>query len=379
MAWQPEGLHRLSSISTPADHTSEGYKGAASNGFGNGVAGTQVTVNWPPVSGLYADRADKLGFVEAIITQPRPTTFMAILGFQKATVSARAVAGVADSHNCVYALDRTKKQALNLNGGATVNAACGVVVDSNNADALDDSGGACMTATSMSVTGGVGGSTNCLKTPTLMTSVPPEPDPLAGRAAPSFSSTTCDYGTGTTSFCSPSRTLSSGTWTLQPGVYCDGICINGTAQVTFAPGVYVLNGGGLKITGGTVNGTGVTFFNTATSGHTPGSVDISGGPTGALSAPTSGAMGAILFFGDRTVSWSGSSANNTINGGGTLTLEGTLYFPTTNLTFAGNNSPTGTYTILIADTIKFTGTSTLNNDFGSLADGSPIKTVALAE
>ena len=90
-------------------------------------------------------------------------------------------------------------------------------------------------------------------------------------------------------------------------------------------------------------------------------------------------MEAILFFEDRTVSWSGSSGNNTINGGSTLTLQGTLYFPTTNLTFAGTSSPTGTYTILIADTIKFTGATTLNNDFGSLADGSPIKTVALAE
>ena len=72
----------------------------------------------------------------------------------------------------------------------------------------------------------------------------------------------------------------------------------------------------------TVNGTGVTFYNTASSGHPPGSVDISGGPTGALSAPRSGTMEAILFFGDRTVSWSGSSKNNNINGGGTLALEG---------------------------------------------------------
>jgi hypothetical protein len=147
-----EQLHRGDTSVTNVQN--EGYKGAASNGFTNGVAGAQVTINWPPVSGLYAERADKLGYVEAIITQARPTTFMAILGFQKATVSARAVAGIADSRNCIYALNRTKKQALNLNGGATVNAACGVVVDSNNADALDDSGGACVTATSISVTGG---------------------------------------------------------------------------------------------------------------------------------------------------------------------------------------------------------------------------------
>ena len=138
--------------------------------------------------------------------------------------------------------------------------------------------------------------------------------------------------------------------------------------------------GWLELPSSNGNGTGVTFYNTASSGHPPGSVDISGGPTGALSAPRSGTMEAILFFGDRTVSWSGSSKNNNINGGGTLALEGTMYFPTTNLTFGGNNSPTGTYTILIADTITFGGTSTVRNDFSSLfPDGSPLNRVRLAE
>jgi hypothetical protein len=70
---------------------------------------------------------------------------------------------------------------------------------------------------------------------------------------------------------------------------------------------------------------------------------------------------------------------NTINGGGTLSLQGTLYFPTTNLSFAGNNSPTGTYIILVADTIKFNGGASLTNDFSSLSSGSPIKDVAFAE
>ena len=76
---------------------------------------------------------------------------------------------------------------------------------------------------------------------------------------------------------------------------------------------------------------------------------------------------------------SGSAGNNVINGGGTLGLQGTLYFPTTNLAFAGNNNPTRSYIILIADTIKFSGGASLTNDFSSLSSGSPIKDVALAE
>jgi len=385
-AWQVrrERLQGLDPDSTNVRN--EGYKASASNGFTKDVDGAQVTVNWPPLSGLYAaggpgatPSAGSPDFVEAIITQPRPTIFMAILGFQSATVSARAVAGAQDSDGCIYAMNHSARKAINLNGGAIVNASCGVVDNSNDPDALDDSGGACMTATSIAVTGGVGGNTSCVTVPgsTPQTGVPPQPDPLVGRAAPSFSSS-CDHGTGTAPLCGQGS-IGSGTWDLQPGVYCDGICINSGAQVTFEPGTYILNGGGLKINGGTVNGTGVTFYNTATPGHTYQSVDISGGPTGVLTAPTSGAMEGMLFFQDRTISPSGSARNNTVNGGGTLRLEGALYFPTTQLAFAGNSNPAATYTILVADTIVFTGTSTLNNDFSSLSNRNPFKRVALAE
>src|SRR2546422_611124 len=61
---------------------SAALSGAAQNGFTNLVDDTQVTVHHPPQSGPYANN----NFVEAIITQPRPTIFMSILGFQSATV-----------------------------------------------------------------------------------------------------------------------------------------------------------------------------------------------------------------------------------------------------------------------------------------------------
>jgi len=90
-------------------------------------------------------------------------------------------------------------------------------------------------------------------------------------------------------------------------------------------------------------------------------------------------MEAMLFFQDRAV---GSTQKNAVAGGGNLILQGTLYFPTTPLVFSGSSTPTGgaaAYTILVADTIEFTGNSSLSNDFSSLSNRSPIKTVALAE
>src|SRR5439155_7561965 len=200
------------------DVQNEGYKASASNAFTKDLDGTQVTVHWPPLSGPYANA----GFVEAIITQPRPTIFMAILGFQSATVTTRAVEGTQDAPNCIYALRQTASSggtatnALNFNGGAQVDASCGVVDNFNLSGGGSGGGGnAQLTATSIAVTGSMSG---CCFTPTPTTGVPPEPDPLAGRAGLP-PPTTFDYGTGTAGLCG-SGALSSGASTRRPGVYC---------------------------------------------------------------------------------------------------------------------------------------------------------------
>src|SRR5437773_9391665 len=113
------------------------HNGAASNGFTHLVDGTHVTVNHPPLGGFYAGNGS---FVEAIISQPRPTIFMGILGFQSATVSTRAIAGAQDSPGCIYALNPTASHAFSTSGSASVNAGCAVVVDSSSGTALSSSG-----------------------------------------------------------------------------------------------------------------------------------------------------------------------------------------------------------------------------------------------
>ena len=111
---------------------------AATDGFTNGTDGTEVAVHSPPLSGYYAGNPS---YVEAIIAQTRPSLFMGVLGFQSARVSARAVAGMQDSPNCIYALSPTKT-ALSMNGsGSTLSAARGIIVNSSDASALDAGSG----------------------------------------------------------------------------------------------------------------------------------------------------------------------------------------------------------------------------------------------
>ena len=192
------------------------------------------------------------------------------------------------------------------------------------------------------------------------------------RAGPAFSG--CDFGQ------SKPVKITGGTVTLTPGVYCDGIAITGGATVTFQPGTYILNGGGLSVNGAsTIQGTGVTFYNTGSKQHTYGAISISAGTLGFLYAPTSGAMEGMLFFQDRDAPVKSASSTNTIAGSANLILEGIFYFPTTDLAFTGGTNISIDYTVIVANTVTISGSTTISTNFSKLENGNPIRTASLGE
>ena len=188
---------------------------------------------------------------------------------------------------------------------------------------------------------------------------------------------TTTFNPGQYTFCGALSISGSAPITLSPGLYVGGISISNNANITFNPGTYILAGGGLSIGGNaTLNGTGVTFYDTTgPGGYRP--INFSGNVTANLSAPTSGPFAGILFFQDRSIAYSGSNGS-TIVGNGNSTFDGALYFPTTSLSYVGNSSLKG-YTFLIAYRVSMSGnvTASLGSDYSSLANGSPIKSIAL--
>ena len=129
--------------------TTAARKDTSLNRFTHGTNSVDVTVNNPPTSGTHVGNA---GYVEVIVTEPRPTWFMRVLGVQSSNVKARAVAGITDSSGCVYALNR---DSSNSNNGIFVNGTtnsvfdCGVYSNSN----LRTVGGGCLVAPSASYSG----------------------------------------------------------------------------------------------------------------------------------------------------------------------------------------------------------------------------------
>jgi len=358
-----------------------------------------VTVNQPPVGGRWDGNANA---VQVIVQRSITTSFMQVLGISTAQIAAAAVGGKQSGTGCVYALNPTKDHSISVSGGTTnVLVNCGVVDDSSSSHAFSVSGGATFSATSVNVVGGVedtnGASlcgSNCTVTdpPNVPnTGATPELDPLRNVIQPTVG--TCMYtnlptltgGSAVTVTPPIAGNGTSGTpFVLSPGTYCNGIHLS-AAYATFGAGTYVLNGTSgsnqaLAVSGtSNVSGTGVTFFNTATSAGNYRPIAVSGTSTTNFSAPDSGALAGMLFFQDRTLTGVNNNNQESFTGGSNLTLQGALYFPLTNVVFSGGTAAHPDYLIIVADSITFSGGSSINNDYSSLDLGSPIQVTGIID
>ena len=283
----------------------------------------------------------------------------------------RAVAHLGNAPYCIMTLDPTDQNSLSLFGVALLQT-CGVVNDSNNNHAFGIFGVALWHASSIGVVGNYDFDLLPFVSPTPVTGIAPMHDPLARLQPPSIGG--CDhtnYSLGPV-----------GIATMNPGTYCGGITLTGAAILNLNPGTYIIRGGGLNILGTSlIAGSGVTFYITGDSTYPYKGVDIAAVSVHSLTAPTSGPLEGILFFQDRGISTATAGANpNTIVGAALARYEGTFYFPTTTLNYTINAS-VAAYTAMVAYQIKINlvAAGTVNNDYSSLADGSPLKSVALGE
>jgi Flp pilus assembly protein TadG len=307
-------------------------------------------------------------WITATATQMLPLSFTRILGVNSASVSAQATSGVIPSNNaggCIWVLDPAINSAFNEGGSGNVHANCGILVNSSGYAALNVAGSAVLNVLTLKVVGGAVLSNNSTVTPTPITGAAPVEDPFAALPAPTFSG--CDYV----------NLQPHGTVTLSPGVYCGGLKISSGSTITFNPGSYILNGGGMMVSSSnaTLNGTGVTFYNTS-SGYPFGTIAITGGATVNFSAPRSGTYKGVLFFQDRNII---TSANNAIGGGANQNYTGSIYMPSGYLSFVGGSMTQALTTALIAKSINISGDAYLERDATGELIGIPQTMVGLVQ
>lgn len=316
----------------------------------NGIDPAFVTVNYPPLSGGQTGNAQA---VEVIIQRPTPAFFSSVLGTDTVNITARSVAGtVAGKPICMAALDNSDSHSLRVKGGSTLTAdGCAIYVNSDDDDALRvDGDGSTIDADGVYVVGGV--RIDGTISPDPVTGVPPSADPLAYLTPPPYAG--CDY---------TDMELEGGTHTLSPGVYCDGLEIEGGAVVTFEPGVYVIKDGRFKSSGGSsIQGDGVGFFLTGHDVH----VEFTGSGTIDFSAPTEGPMAGLIFYQGPDAD---AGKENKLTGNSNAIYEGTLYFPDQDIKISGGSTQTqwAPFTAMIAQNIEIAGDSVYNigSDYGA--------------
>jgi hypothetical protein len=318
---------------------------SASLGFKDQVNSVTITPNNPPTSG---PNAGKASYVEVIVSQPQTLFLVTLFRSGLFNVQGRAVALVGTGSYCVLQLNGSGTTGVTISNGANVNMpSCGLAVDSTGSPALSVTGGAVLNAQSVSTSGTTSVSNGATINPAsgVKDSQPAVRDPYASVAMPSYSG--CGGGNN--------KSYGHGTWTLTPGVYCNGLALTNDAVVSMNPGVYFVDQGVFTVGGAVqLTGSGVTVVLTSSTGSGYATISIGNGATVTLSAPTSGATAGIVFFGDRS-----APATNVqdLGGGAVIDINGAIYFPTQDVKFQnGVSNPSGC-TQLIGGTIEFTGGS----------------------
>jgi hypothetical protein len=223
--------------------------------------------------------------------------------------SATAVAG-AQRNTCLHVLDPAAPSALKLQGSPDLRAPdCVVQVNSAAIGALHAQGAPSAAVEAAYVVGTASPVRNW--NPAPLTGQTPRPDPLQGRMPWPSITADCMRQQGNEAV-------------LRPGAYCDGLSIGGGVELL--PGVYVVQQGGVRVTGRGSRGEGVTLVLLDPAGD----FDIRGGSSTSLSAPASGPWAGVA------IAAKPGPAMPTSKLTGSLELNGTLYLPGQRLLLQGS-------------------------------------------
>lgn len=284
--------------------------------------------------------------VEVAISMPAGGFFASLLGQGAVTISVRAQARATSSLPiCMISLDPTQNRAMLLGVAARLEApGCAVHSDSTASASMSVTGFSALRAGFSCSSGGIEGAAMHY-TPLPQLDCPPVPDPLASRASPPVGGCT-----------STDLVISDGVRTLMPGVYCGGLKITGTANVTFSPGEYVIKDGRLEISGQAVaRGSYTGFYLTGNNAQ----LKFSGQATVELSAPKVGPMAGLLFFEDRAAP---PARAHEVSSNNVRVLLGTIYLPSGDLIVIATSrvGDMSAYTVVVARRVSLIGTPALH-------------------
>jgi len=251
------------------------------------------------------------------------------------------VSSAAQTNNntniCVIGLEKADTATVSLETNAAISAPkCSVYSNSASTSGLSSTGNANLIAQLACSAGGYAGMSKNYNFQTPLTDCPEVIDPLAARPPPTVG---------------PCRETDAAyqhyVGNLQPGVYCGGLRITASSQVTLKPGVYIIKDGPLEIeSSSVVEGKGVGFYFTGKNASfvfgSSSQVDIE--------APVTGPLAGLVTFQDR----SSSETDFVITSNKARKLLGTIYLANGNLIVDANNkvADASAYTAIVVRRLR---------------------------
>lgn len=269
------------------------------------------------------------------------TTFASLLGVSRIPLNMNASVTMPKqtADNCIWVLDDNANHALTFNAQATVSApTCGIQVNSANKHAASFSSNIDIDFASICVVG-EGVTNNYGPIEGLQTSCAEKPDPFAATM-PAVTPGGCDYS---------SKNYNGGNITLHPGTYCGHMNLNNATNVTFMPGLYVLDGSKWNANGGTWAGDGVSFYFT----DKQSGIQFNSAVTSSLTPPTSGPYAGLMMFEAPGL----AKSNFVFNDSEDFRIEGLIYLPSRDAIYNSNSTWRARQMTMVFNTLKLNQTT----------------------
>ncbi|WP_104663806.1 TadE/TadG family type IV pilus assembly protein [Ensifer adhaerens] len=254
--------------------------------------------------------------VAVVVNEEHETAIMHMFGFRTVPISVLAKAARrSGSSACILILDPGRADTLKIINSNSVTSECGFQVNSSHAQrAFYAENQGKFSAPQIAVNGQSKLSGRIISPPPADGS-PVVPDPMADMAEPLPRNAACTSNS--------LKTINSqGKTSLEPGVYCGGLTVNATDELTLKPGIYAFRGGALTLnTSARVSGKDVLFY--FEDAQSP--LMLNGAAILQVSAPTTGPHAGILMFQGRKAK--DSSVQFRINTSAGSFYNGAIYLP----------------------------------------------------
>ena len=348
------------------------------------------------------------GHVEVVIVHPLNTFLSQIISSIVPESTTRAVATTVGGNDACFLSLAGTGTGIDISNASVAMNGCGVFANSTSIAnpnqsikvSMSPGSGDTLSVDCLWSAGAVDGTVGTVSTPVVgqdivvaddckvMESVPTVKDPFADLAVPIYGG--CDINANITG-----GTLTGSGNLNTPKVICADIKLTG-GTLNIDPGVYVLDGGSIDISGNAaMNATGVTFILANTISGTYGGVSITGtgvinwsAPTladYAAAAPIDGSTdnymgvantnytGIALFQSAPTPPTPSSNYDVKVTGTSDASVSGAIYVPNNDVSFGGTAGIMPSNCLqLVSNTLTISGDAAIQNDC-AIYGGNPVE------